>query len=91
MPAPDQPSYRLTVAKSAARALGEKLPEQVATAVFHFITGDLLINPRRVGKPLGGELTGLHAARRGAYRVLYSIDDEARAVTVLDVDHRRDV
>jgi mRNA-degrading endonuclease RelE of RelBE toxin-antitoxin system len=63
----------------------------VATAVLNFITGDLLDEPRRVGKPLGQELAGTFAARRGEYRVVYEIDDDARAVTVLDVDHRRDV
>jgi mRNA interferase RelE/StbE len=58
---------------------------------MNFITGDLLDEPRRVGKALGQELTGALAARRGEYRVVYEIDEEAKAVTVLDVDHRRDI
>lgn len=58
---------------------------------MNFITGDLLDEPRRVGKPLGRELAGMFAARRGEYRVVYEIDDEAKTVTVLDVDHRRDI
>ena len=58
---------------------------------MNFITGDLLAEPRRVGKPLGQELTGTFAARRGEYRVVYEIDGDERTVTVLDVDHRRDI
>lgn len=30
-------------------------------------------------------------ARRGTYRVIYRIDDDARVVTVVDMGHRRDV
>jgi mRNA interferase RelE/StbE len=31
------------------------------------------------------------SARRGTYRITYRIDDTNRMVTVVDVDHRRDV
>jgi mRNA interferase RelE/StbE len=31
------------------------------------------------------------SARRGTYRIIYGIDDKNRVVTVVDVDHRRDV
>ncbi|MGA2804330.1 MAG: type II toxin-antitoxin system RelE/ParE family toxin [Acidimicrobiales bacterium] len=37
------------------------------------------------------EPAGLWAARRGSYRVVYEIDDEAAAVTVLRIDHRADI
>ena len=88
--APQQP-YRLEVARPAARAIANELPEAVAAAVVEFITGDLLREPRRVGKPLQRELSGRWAARRGSYRVLYAIDEQAHAVTVLAAEHRRDV
>jgi mRNA-degrading endonuclease RelE of RelBE toxin-antitoxin system len=83
--------YQLTVAGPAARALATQLPEGVAAAVIEFITGDLLRTPRRVGKPLHNELAGQWSARRGTYRVLYTIDDEHQAITVLVIDHRSDV
>ncbi|TMM35001.1 MAG: type II toxin-antitoxin system RelE/ParE family toxin, partial [Actinobacteria bacterium] len=47
-----------------------------------FITGPLLDGPR---------LAGYHNARRGAYRVVYRIDDTARTVHVVRIDHRADV
>jgi mRNA-degrading endonuclease RelE of RelBE toxin-antitoxin system len=67
------------------------LPEAVATAVVEFLTTALVREPRRVGKPLRRELSGIHSARRGTYRVLYRINEERREVIVLRVEHRRDV
>jgi mRNA interferase RelE/StbE len=65
------------------------LPPDVAVAVAEFITGPLLISPRRVGKPLGEELTGIYSARAGRdWRVLYEIYDTRQLVIVLDVQHR---
>jgi mRNA-degrading endonuclease RelE of RelBE toxin-antitoxin system len=31
------------------------------------------------------------SARRGTYRIIYRTDDKSRIVTIVDVDHRRDV
>jgi mRNA interferase RelE/StbE len=83
--------YRLRVTASAGRVIQDKLPEVVAAAVIEFITGTLLENPHRVGSALHRELTGVHSARRGAFRILYAIDDVIRLVTVLRVEHRADV
>ena len=81
--------WRLVVAGPAARDL-EGLPEKAATAVIESFAA-VEEAPRRVGKPLRFELEGIWAARRGPYRVLYRIDDQARVVTVLAVGHRADV
>jgi mRNA-degrading endonuclease RelE of RelBE toxin-antitoxin system len=67
------------------------LPLAVASAVVGFVTGPLLENPHRAGKPLSRELHGYHSARRGAYRVVYRIDESARTVHVVRIDHRSDV
>jgi mRNA interferase RelE/StbE len=83
--------YRLRVTTSAGRVIQDKLPKVVAAAVIEFITGTLLENPHRVGSALHRELTGVHSARRGAFRILYEIDDVIRLVTVLRVEHRADV
>ena len=84
-------AYDLVVAGPAARTISEELPENVAAAVIDFITGSLLDNPQRVGRELRNELAGIHSARRGTFRILYRIKEEQREVTVLRVDHRRDV
>ncbi len=83
-------AWRLLVAPAAERTLA-RLPERVAPAIVEFMVGPLLAEPRRVGKPLQRELEGYWSARRGAYRLVYRIDDEANTVRVVRVDHRADV
>ena len=69
----------------------QRLPDKIAAAVLEFILGPLRENPHRIGRPLRGDLTGLHAARVSSYRVVYEIDELQRKVTVLDVDHRASI
>jgi mRNA interferase RelE/StbE len=85
-----EPAYGLVMAASAERALA-RLPEKASAAVVEFVTGALVEAPRVVGHPLRQELMGLWAARRGPYRVVYEIDDDARIISVVRVDHRADV
>ncbi len=82
--------YRLVVTATAERSLA-RLPEKVAAAIVEFMIGAFVDAPRRVGHPLQRELAGLWAARRGPYRVVYEIDDEALTVTVMRIDHRADI
>ena len=84
------PDYELVLTPPARRALEGKPPEAVATAVVDFLTTTLIEQPRRVGKPLRDDLTGIWAARRGTYCVLYRIREDMREVIVLWVEHRRD-
>ena len=83
--------YALRTTPTVRRALAETLPEAVAAAAYEFITGPLLEQPYRVGKQLLPPLDDRFSARRGTYRVIYRIDDEAHVVTVVDIGHRRDV
>ena len=69
----------------------ERLPEAVAFAAFEFINGPLLENPYRVGRRLLAPLADRYSARRGSYRIICRIDEKARTVTVVDVDHRSGV
>ena len=87
----DQQPYELVLTPPARRALTERLPEPVAAAVIDFLTTALITQPRRVGKPLRGELAGVWSARRGTYRVLYRVVEDPREVVVVRIDHRRDV
>lgn len=84
-------AYELRTTSTVRRALSETLPEAVATAAYEFITGPLLTDPHRIGKRLLSPMDDKYSARRGTYRVIYRIDDDARVVTVVDVAHRRDV
>ena len=86
----NQEPYRLEIAGPAVRALAESLPPKIAAAAYAFITGALLEHPKRVGKPLNAPLAPAWSARRGAYRIVYLIDDIARIVKVTAVRHRSD-
>lgn len=83
--------FSLRVTPSVRRALAERLAKAVAFAAFEFINGPLLDGPYRVGRRLLAPLDDRYSVRRGSYRIIYRIDDKARTVTVVDVDHRSGV
>ena len=83
----DRDTYELRVTGPAQRQL-ERLPEGTAAAIVEFMLTALVEQPHRVGGRLQRELAGLHSARRGAYRVIYEIDDSQHSVIVLRIDHR---
>ncbi|HET9731604.1 MAG TPA: type II toxin-antitoxin system RelE/ParE family toxin [Acidimicrobiales bacterium] len=76
---------------ATARRHLSQLPEKVATSAIEFIYGALADNPSRVGRALRFELEGHHSARRGDYRVLYTIDSDAHRATIRAIEHRSDV
>lgn len=82
--------YRLRIARPAANALAELLPAKVAAAAYEFITGPLLDDPHRVGKPLDPPMAPAWTARRGTYRILYLLDDSHQVVEVTAIRHRSD-
>ena len=82
--------WGLVVAGPARRAI-DRLPEKIALAVLDYLVGPLIENPQRVGKPLRGDLVGLHSARVGAYRIVYEISEINRTVRVIHIDHRADI
>jgi mRNA interferase RelE/StbE len=82
--------YKLRIARPAAHALTNSLPEKIAHAAYELIIGPLLDDPRRVGKPLNPPLAPAYSARRGEYRILYLIDDATRTVKVTAIRRRAD-
>jgi mRNA interferase RelE/StbE len=85
------PSRYEIVLRPAARRSLNRLPEDVATAIFEFMAGPLTENPERVGKRLRPPRDNQYSARRGQYRVIYEILEQVRVVAVLQVGHRRNV
>ena len=83
-------AYELRVTGPANRQLN-KLPEGTAAAIVEFMLGALVDNPHRVGGPLQRELAGLRSARRGAYRIVYEIDETNQLVIVYRIEHRSTV
>ena len=83
-------SWDVQLAPSAVRGL-DRLPPRIAVAVVEFVTATLPTNPERMSKPLRGELEGLRSARRGDYRVLFSLDEATATLLVVRIAHRADV
>lgn len=86
----DADAYELRATGPAQRQL-RRLSQGTAAAIVEFMLSALVENPHRVGGRLQRELAGLHSARRGAYWVVYEIDDDQHAVIVLRIDHRANV
>jgi mRNA-degrading endonuclease RelE of RelBE toxin-antitoxin system len=85
-PDPD-PDFELRVTGPASRQLN-RLPEGTAAAIVEFMLGALTENPHRLGGQLQRELAGMHSARRGAYRIVYQIEESDRVVVVHRIEHR---
>jgi mRNA interferase RelE/StbE len=80
--------YRLRLLGSVERQLVAMQDTGVAWAIVEFITGPLLANPHRVGRPLRSRWESHLSAHVGAYRVVYRIDDDEVIVTVVRIGHR---
>lgn len=81
--------YDVDITPEGIRHL-DRLPMKVRDAAISLMLGALADNPRRVGKPLVGQFAGMWSARRGDYRIVYEIDEDAHVVVVHRVQHRRD-
>lgn len=82
--------YEVRISARAERDL-LRLPEKIGTACLEFIFGPLAGDPHRLGGLLSGQLAGLRSARRGSYRIVYSVDEELLRIDIVHIDHRSDV
>jgi mRNA interferase RelE/StbE len=82
--------YRVLYARSAKHEL-DKLPREVAARIAETVV-HLKDDPRPVGSiKLKGTSVGDYRLRVGDYRVVYDVEDEAKSVIVVRVQHRREV
>ena len=58
--------------------------------LLDFLFGPLAAEPHLVAKPLRFALDGYWSARRGQYRVIYSIHDDHVLVRVVRIPHHAD-
>ena len=72
----------------AAKRQLTRLPDKVGAAVLEFAWGPLRSRPTVVGKPLRWDLEGHYAARRGSWRIVYTLDIPRRAIIITRVAHR---
>lgn len=81
-----QITYSNSVPNDIAR-LDHVARQQVAKA----IQTKLMTQPNIFGKPLRKPKQGQWSLRVGDYRVIYIMDDEAHAVRITAIGHRRDI
>jgi mRNA interferase RelE/StbE len=80
--------YQVNLKRSAEKELDALQANRRERIVKHLLT--LEENPRPAGsKKLQGQES--YRLRVGDYRVLYSIDDQTKQVTIIAVGHRREV
>ena len=82
--------WKIEVTSPALKGF-RQLPEKAAAAIVEFVTGVLADNPHRLSKPLTNELLGMRTARRGDYRVLFTLDVEEHILYVHRIEHRSSV
>ena len=85
-----QGPWKVEVTSPALKGF-RRLPEKAAAAIVEFVTGVLADNPCQLSKPLTNEVLGLRTARRGDYRVLFTLDIEEHTLYVHRIEHRADV
>lgn len=79
--------YRILIRRSAEKEI-ERLPEAFRRAIVRRIRA-LGADPRPPGSQKLSGRDG-HRVRQGDHRVVYTVDDAARAVTIVRVAHRSD-
>ena len=84
--------YKLDYTTDARKAL-KKLDNSIKKRIIDWIEKNLedCENPRKNGKPLTGNLKGNWRYRVGDYRIIAKIEDEEILITVIDVNHRRQI
>jgi mRNA interferase RelE/StbE len=82
--------YSLSIKSSAAKELQGISDKATLTRLIEKIKS-LATQPRPSGSEKLAGRPNLYRVRQGNYRVVYSIDDQSRAVEVVKVGHRRDV
>lgn len=77
---------------AAAKEL-RKLDRQTQREILRYFRERIAIDedPRRFGKSLSSDLTGLWRYRVRNYRMICNIEDEKLIVLILRVGHRKDI
>ena len=78
--------------ESAAKEL-RKLDRQMQREILNYLRQRIATSedPRRFGKPLSRDLSGLWRYRVRDYRMVCNIEDDKLVVLVVRVSHRKDV
>lgn len=84
-------TYSLKFSASARRAIEVTLPENTAAVLWVFIMGPLAENPNPLCKPLLGKLASSRSARRGGYRVVFSLSENTNEIQIERMAARKNI
>jgi mRNA interferase RelE/StbE len=82
--------YSLSIKPSAAKEIQSTSDKATLMRLIEKVKS-LATQPRPLGSEKLAGRPNLYRVRQGNYRVIYSVDDEARVVDVVKVGHRKDV
>ncbi len=70
-----------------------KIDRQTQQRIKKYLKERIIVHddPRQLGKPLSGELSGFWRYRVGDYRLICELQDEVMTVLVVQVGHRREI
>jgi mRNA interferase RelE/StbE len=88
----NSPRWRIEIDPRALKDL-RKIDRARAQEILTYIDRRILAqgDPRKLGKPLRGDLKGLWRYRVGDFRIVARIEDDTFQIMVIEVAHRRDV
>ena len=84
-------SYIIEYLESVVTTDIPALSKQVKMLIYRAINDRLKLDPLSFGKPLRYDLRGLRSLRVSTYRVLYRIEITTMTVTIVAIEHRKDV
>lgn len=85
-------AWQIRISAKSQKTL-EKLNPQARKRILLYLHTRVqaLENPKLLGKPLRGELTGFWRYRVDSYRVICEIKDQELVVLVIKIGHRKEI
>lgn len=68
-----------------------KLPARIAEKLIEKVDTYLARDPKRLGKPLTGQFSGLYRYRFGDYRIIYEIHQKELHIYIVAIGHRKNI
>jgi mRNA interferase RelE/StbE len=85
-------AWKIEIERQALRELRQIAPKDSAR-IIAFLERRLAVldDPRSLGEPLAGRLSGFWKYRVGNYRIIASIEDTRVLILIVRIGHRREV
>ena len=84
-------SYKIEYLDTVVNEDIPKLPKTIKIRIKKAIETRLTIDPVGLGKPLRYSFSGHRRIRVGDYRIIYRIDPKTEVVTIVFIQHRKEV